>query len=100
MIAFEAEFAGPPRALLHIWTDSGDTSDFLSPPDGWAFAVSRFDECGNEQPWADHWEERFENIIRYPEIYVPGAELEWRRAGASAVVNLQVLVNSAGQAEG
>ena len=74
---FEAHFIGPPRRKLYLWKERPIPN--YAPPEmvsGWGFAVSEFDQDGNEQPFWDTWEATYEEIILYPSEYAP-RDIEW-----------------------
>lgn len=85
--AFEADSPGPPKRKLYLWQDgpTGASS-------GWAFAVSCFDEAGEEQPLWDTWEEEFERILHYPPKYAP-QDVVWRRIESGETIDLYALKN-------
>lgn len=84
MEAFIANWEGPPRRELHIWTEAALGANELH---GWCFAVAEADESGTLQPLYDSWEATFEEILRYPEVYAPRG-ITWRREDTGDVIDI------------
>jgi len=79
--SFEAEYEGPPRRGLYIW--GGDES-------GWAFAWNDLDGEGTYRSGGDNWEETYEAILRYPEVYAP-RNVVWRDVRSGEIVDIYSL---------
>ncbi len=97
MTCFIADDPGPPHRRFYIYDDRPLDPSRGDPNvvNGWSFVVDETDGNGEPRPLRDTWEETFEEIIRYPELYARSV-LIWLDQDTGQTVDLQAFNPTSG----
>ena len=75
--AYIAEWNGDVHLKLYLFKDADEQADPSRHINGWSLVVDRRDEKGEWWPVINYFDERYENLLEFPELHAP-RDVVWR----------------------